>query len=219
MMLSTIQQIILSMIPLVFAITLHEVAHGWVANRLGDPTAKLMGRLTLNPLKHIDILGTIIIPAVLLLLGGVVFGYAKPVPVNWSNLRNLRRDMRLVALSGPIANLLMAIFWTIIARIGVSFQGAEPFLATILFYMGTSGIMINTVLMVLNLIPIPPLDGSRVILSLLDGKAAFNYMRLENYGFWILLALVALGILNKILMPPVMFLFGLFATIAGLPSL
>jgi Zn-dependent protease len=218
MTLSTIQKIILWIIPLVFAITVHEVAHGWVANKLGDPTAKMLGRLTLNPLKHIDLLGTIIIPGILLLLGGVVFGYAKPVPVDWRNLKNIRRDMALVALAGPVANLLMAIFWAIIAKIGASIFAGSQHLGFILYFMGSAGISINLILLVLNIIPIPPLDGSRVVMSFLKGKAAFFYAKIEPYGFFIILGLLFLGALSHILMPAVGYLMQLIQVIFALPG-
>jgi Zn-dependent protease len=218
MELNTVQRIILWIIPLIFAITLHEVAHGWVANKLGDPTAKLQGRLTLNPIKHIDLLGTIIIPGILLLLGGIVFGYAKPVPVDWRNLRNVRRDMALVAIAGPLTNLLMALFWAMIAKIGVSIYVANShWFGFILFYMGQVGIMINLVLMVLNLIPIPPLDGSRVVMSFLKGNTARFYAQIEPYGFFILLGLLVLGVLSHVLMPAVSFFTQLIWHLFGLP--
>jgi Zn-dependent protease len=218
MTLSTLQKIILWVIPLVFAITVHEVAHGWVANKLGDPTAKMLGRLTLNPLKHIDLLGTIIIPGIFLLLGGIVFGYAKPVPVDWRNLRNIRHDMALVALAGPFANLLMAIFWAIIAKIGSSIFQSSHHMGVILYFMGTAGISINLVLLVLNLIPIPPLDGSRVVMSFLKGKAALFYAKIEPYGFFIILGLLAIGALGHILMPTVHYLMQMIMSIFSLPS-
>jgi Zn-dependent protease len=215
-----VQKIILWAIPLIFAITVHEVAHGWVANKLGDPTAKNAGRLTLNPIKHIDILGTIIIPGILVILGGIVFGYAKPVPVNWHNLRRPRRDMAIVALAGPLSNLMMAFIWALVAKFGALFYASSShYVGFILYYMGTVGIMINLVLMVLNLIPIPPLDGSRVVASFLQGQAAEFYAKIEPYGFFILLGLLALGVLGKILLPFVNFfshaiysLFGLLNT-------
>jgi Zn-dependent protease len=213
MIFSKVQMLILWIIPMIFAITVHEVAHGYVANRLGDPTAKMLGRLTLNPIKHIDLLGTIIIPGVLILMGAPVFGYAKPVPVDWRNLRNFRRDMALVALAGPATNLLMAIGWAIIAKIGMSIAG---YVGMVLLTMGMGGIVINLVLLVLNLIPIPPLDGSRVVQSFLTGTSAVNYARLEPYGFFILLGLLILGVLNYLLMPPVNFLMGMITGLFGL---
>ena len=213
MIFSKIQMLILWIIPMIFAITVHEVAHGYVANKLGDPTAKMLGRLTLNPIKHIDLLGTIIIPGILILIGAPVFGYAKPVPVDWRNLRDFRRDMALVAVAGPVANLVMALGWAVIAKLGMGFGG---YLGMVLLTMGMGGITINLVLLVLNLIPIPPLDGSRVVQSFLTGNAALNYARLEPYGFFILLGLLLLGALNYLLMPPVNFLMGAITSLFGL---
>lgn len=201
-------------LPVLFAITIHEVAHGWVANKFGDPTAKMMGRLTLNPIKHIDFIGTIIVPAILLILGGFIFGWAKPVPVNYNNLKRPRRDMALVAAAGPITNFLMALGWAVVVKIG-AMLGADS-IGFWLFYMGQAGVMINLVLMVLNLIPIPPLDGSRVVTSLLSPSAAFAYNKLERWGFFILLILLALGLLSYILLPPVRFLAGFIFSVFGI---
>lgn len=195
-----IQRIAIWAIPVLFAITVHEVAHGWVASKLGDQTARMMGRLTLNPIKHIDIIGTIVVPVVLLVLGGFILGWAKPVPVNWNNLKNPRRDMALVAAAGPVTNLIMALIWAVIAKLGISL-GILP-----LSLMGQAGILINLILMVLNLIPLPPLDGSRVVTAFLSGPAAYAYNRIEPYGFFILLALLVFGLLHYILVPPVMLL-------------
>src|SRR3990167_7061083 len=154
-------------LPLLFAITLHEAAHGWVANKLGDKTALMLGRVTLNPIKHIDLFGTIILPILMLVLSKFTFafGWAKPVPVNWQNLRKPRRDMALVAIAGPLANLLMALIWAAIAKVSVLFGGSTTnavgkTFADFFYAAGTFGISINIILMVLNLIPIPPLDGN-----------------------------------------------------------
>ncbi|HUW99223.1 MAG TPA: site-2 protease family protein [Acidiferrobacter sp.] len=200
--LTPLQSFTIWALPVLFAITLHEVAHGWMAKRLGDPTAQRLGRLSLNPIRHIDPIGTIVIPGILLLMGtGFIFGWAKPVPITWSNLRNPRRDMALVALAGPGANLLMAFGWAAIGRVAQylpSMWAARP-----LFYMSIAGITINIVLMVLNLLPLPPLDGSRVLSGVLPGRAALHYNRIEPYGLWILLLLVGTGALGWILGPPV----------------
>jgi len=209
MQLSIAQRVVLWIIPLIFAITVHEVSHGWIANKLGDPTAKLQGRITLNPLKHIDPLGTIIIPGILIFLGGIVFGYAKPVPVDFRNLRNMPRDMALVALAGPIANLIMALLWALIVKLSLLTFAGESYIGNVIAYMGKVGIAINLSLMILNLIPIPPLDGSRVVASFLRGKAAIYYARIEPYGFFILLALLFLGVLSHIIIP----FFNFFANI------
>lgn len=196
-----IQKIIIYAVPIIFAITVHEVAHGWVASKLGDQTARLMGRLTLNPLKHIDPIGTIVVPVVMLIFTPFVLGWAKPVPVDWRNLRRPRQDMAWVALAGPGANLIMLLLWAMLAKVilvsGFANQGyAVPILA-----MALAGIFINIILMVLNLIPIPPLDGSRVLSSLLPPRTAIQYNRLEPYGIIIILILLLTGVLGKYFLP------------------
>lgn len=211
-----LQQIAIWAVPILFAITVHEVAHGWVASKFGDKTALMMGRLTLNPFKHIDLIGTIIVPALLLLFGGFIFGWAKPVPVNWQNLHHPRRDMALVAIAGPTANLLMALLWAMIAKLGLLWGVQQSPIALGMALMGQAGIMINLVLMVLNAIPIPPLDGSRVISSLLPPRAAYQFNKLEPFGFFILLLLLATGLLSHILLPAVTYLRQLFLLIFGL---
>ncbi|MBI2970318.1 MAG: site-2 protease family protein [Gammaproteobacteria bacterium] len=198
---SLLQKILLGAVPVVFAITVHEVAHGWVANRLGDPTARLRGRLTLNPLRHIDLIGTVLLPIILLSISNFVFGWAKPVPVDWRNLRRPRRDMALVAVAGPCANIGMLILWTLFARLVVA-AGAGPDAAPALFFMAEVGIVINVVLIVLNLLPLPPLDGSRVVSALLPPHLAYNYNRLERWGLLILIVLMFTGVLGRILEPP-----------------
>lgn len=204
------QKIILWIVPLLFAITVHETAHGWVSSKLGDPTAKLLGRLTLNPLKHIDPIGTIIVPAILFSLGGFIFGWAKPVPITWQNLKHPRRDMALVAAAGPLANLLMAFLWVGIAKMAMGFDNAP------VIYMAQVGISINLVLMLLNLIPIPPLDGSRVLASFLSAKMAYQFNKLEVYGFLILVLLLASGVLGRILGPLLQSLLSVFFRFFGL---
>ncbi len=211
--LSTLQLVAIALLPLLFAITVHEVAHGWVAKHLGDPTAKRLGRLTLNPLKHIDPIGTLLVPGLLLLIGGFIFGWAKPVPVTYENLRHPKRDMAIVAAAGPAANLVMAIGWAVAAKFGALLPA---WAATPLQYMGAFGITINVVLMVLNLLPIPPLDGGRVAVGLLPGPAAWQLARLEPYGFFILLGLIATGLLGYVLGPPVQFFERLIVALAGL---
>lgn len=196
-----LQKIILWLIPTIFAITLHEVAHGFVAYRLGDPTAKLLGRLTLNPVKHVDLFGTIIVPSLLFMLGGFIFGWAKPVPVEWRNLRNPRRDGILVAAAGPLANLLMAIVWALVVKLGLVLRPNDMVWGTVLIYMGMVGVTINVVLMILNLIPIPPLDGSRILSCFLSPRASLRYNQIEPYGFLILLLLLATGLLGQFMAP------------------
>lgn len=194
-------KLVIWIIPIVFAITVHEVAHGWVANRLGDATAKLQGRLTLNPLKHIDWLGTIIVPGILFLLGGFLFGWAKPVPVIWTNLKHPKRDMALVAAAGPCANLVMILAWGLIIHLALLLKSYSTIAAYILIYMGEIGISINLMLAILNLIPIPPLDGSRVVTNFLPPQLAFYYNRLEVFGLVILLLLITTGWLGHVLVP------------------
>lgn len=199
--LSLIQEVAIWVLPVLFAVTVHEVAHGWVANQLGDKTALLLGRLTLNPLKHIDLVGTIIIPLLCLILGGFIFGWAKPVPVNWRNLKHPRKDAALVAIAGPISNLLMALIWAVIAKLGELglHQGFSN--ALFLVYTGSAGISINLLLMILNLVPIPPLDGSRVVSSLLPPSLATAYEQIEPYGFIILVILIWTKVLSQLLTP------------------
>ncbi|MGB6976804.1 MAG: site-2 protease family protein [Gammaproteobacteria bacterium] len=203
--LSTIQIFSIWVLPVLFGITVHEVAHGWVASKLGDNTALLMGRLTLNPLKHIDIIGTVIVPTLLLLFGGFIFGWAKPVPVDWRNLHRPRLDMALVALAGPVANLLMAFFWAAVGKLGAIGLQHQVEWALAFRYMGEAGIWINLILMFLNILPIPPLDGSRVLSALLPTRIATQFARLEPFGFFILLGLLAFGFLQYIILPPVLY--------------
>jgi Zn-dependent protease len=215
--LSVIQRLVVWAVPVLFAITVHEVAHGWVAKYYGDPTAMMMGRLTLNPIKHIDPVGTILVPGLLLLMGGVVFGWAKPVPVTAENLRNPKRDMAVVALAGPMSNLLMALIWALLLKIGILLgQGGAEWVARPLIYMGGAGITINFILMVLNLLPIPPLDGSRVVSGFLPDRLAWQMSRLEPYGMIVLLALLITGVLGMLIIPPVKWLQTMLFTIFGL---
>lgn len=213
-----LQVILLAAIPLLFAITVHEVAHGWVANKLGDKTALIMGRITLNPLKHIDPFGTIILPIIMListsaLTGqGFIFGWAKPVPVNFHQLRHPRRDMAIVAAAGPFANLLMAIFWAAIVKLNSLIPGASIFIQKSAEY----GIIFNCVLLVLNLLPIPPLDGSRIVASILPPRIALAYEQIEAFGFWILIALLVTGLLGPLISPPIYMLINLLASLFGL---
>ena len=203
--LSLAELIFCAAVPVVFAITVHEVAHGWVAARLGDPTAKLAGRLTLNPVKHIDPLGTVVVPLAMLVLTSFVFGWAKPVPVDWRNLRRPRRDMALVAVAGPGANLLMLALWSLALAPLFGAGGAQSYPAILLIEMAKMGIIINTVLIVLNLLPLPPLDGSRIVTAFLTPAAARKYNALEHWGLLILAALIFTGVLGAILIPPVNF--------------
>jgi len=192
---SLLQTLVVWTPPVLLAVTLHEVAHGWVARELGDDTAGKLGRLSFNPLKHVDPVGTVLVPGLLYALAGIVFGWAKPVPVNWDKLRNPRRDMALVALAGPLANVVMLLIWAAVAKLGLAY-GQDYFVAT-----GLAGIMINAVLIALNLLPVPPLDGSRVVSALLPAEMALQYGRIEPYGLIILLVLIGSGALSRLMEP------------------
>ena len=202
-----IKMISLGALPMIFAITVHEAAHGYAARFFGDMTAYRAGRITLNPLKHIDPVGTILLPAITLFLsiqGGMpfLFGWAKPVPVDFSRLRNPKRDMLWVAAAGPLSNFVMAILWAFIIKFSsfVPILYVEP-----MKLMGEIGIGINVVLMVLNLLPLPPLDGGRIAVSLLPNQLAYKYAQIERYGFIILLLLLATGVLSLLMSPFIYF--------------
>ena len=206
-------------LPVLLAITLHEAAHGYVARHFGDPTADLAGRISLNPLRHIDPVGTILVPAGILALsslaggGGILFGWAKPVPVNFGRLRNPKADMLWVAAAGPFVNLVMAGGWAILFTIAAR---SEPGAYSIpMLKMADAGIQINAVLMVLNLLPIPPLDGGRIAVSLLPDRLAWQFARLEPFGFPILLVLLFTGILGEILWPLIVGFRYLLSTVFG----
>ena len=197
--LSSVQLIAIAIIPIVFAVVVHEVAHGWVALQLGDDTAYRMGRLTLNPLKHIDPIGTILVPIVLILTLGFAFGWAKPVPVNFNNLRNQRRDTALVAIAGPFSNLLMAMAWLVIGKLATLLPNSLAMFASPLIYMSMFGVLINSILMVFNLLPIPPTDGGRIAVSLLPPRLGYGLSRVEPYGLIIILVLMLTGIIWRLL--------------------
>jgi Zn-dependent protease len=207
--LNTIQTIAVMALPLIFAIVLHEVAHGWVANKLGDHTARDMGRLTLNPISHIDLFGTIIMPLLLFVLtsGKMVFGYAKPVPINPYNFKHPKKDMALSSLAGPGINIVMALLFSFLLRVlmppleGMVSKESWEWIALPIAYMLGYGVLINVVLAVLNMIPIPPLDGSRVVYWILPDRYAAAYYRLEPFGTIILLMLIMFGVLGKIIGP------------------
>lgn len=220
MELTLIQKIAVGVIPVLFAITLHEVAHGRVALLFGDHTAKLAGRLSLNPVHHIDLLGTIVIPLLLFLATGFAFGWAKPVPIDPRNMPHPRRDMAFVALAGPLSNILMACFWALVTKQAMMFSISHAQYVSIgvpLIYMGIIGIQINIVLGVLNLLPLPPLDGSNVIMGALPRRAAYYYSRIQPYGFFILVALIITNLLSKIMEPLFMLFGGMISTLFGLP--
>jgi Zn-dependent protease len=196
--LNLIQKIVVFALPVIFAITLHEAAHGYAAMRFGDRTAFMMGRISINPLRHIDLVGTIIVPAITIVLGGILFGWAKPVPVNFGNLRRPKQDMLWVAAAGPAANLAMAVFWA--AMIKLAFAMSNSY-SHPLALMGMAGVTINAILATLNLLPIPPLDGGRIAVSLLPPKWAYKLAQVEPYGLFILIGLLATGLLGVIIGP------------------
>lgn len=202
-------------IPVLFAITLHEAAHGWVAYKLGDPTAKSLGRITINPIKHVDPMGTVVVPIFLATLSGFVLGWAKPVPVEPRYFKSPHLDMALVAVAGPVSNFFMACFW---AMFIVMVNGALEPSTTLSFLadMGQKGIYINIILMVLNLLPIPPLDGGRVVAGILPPSLAMPFMRLERFGMVIILLLLVSGILGKIMWPIVLHFVKIIGAIFGL---
>ncbi|MEW6314695.1 MAG: site-2 protease family protein [Pseudomonadota bacterium] len=208
-----IQKIVIYALPVVFAITLHEAAHGYVAKRFGDMTAYMQGRISLNPLRHIDPIGTVLVPMLTLALGGILFGWAKPVPVNFTNLRHPKQDMLWVAAAGPAANLFMALLWGCAIKIATFMP--DSYFALPLMEMGKAGVMINTVLMALNLFPLPPLDGGRIAVSLLPHRASYRFAQIEPYGMIILVLLLAFGVLNVILWPVVNVTLQLLSSILG----
>ena len=207
-------------LPVIFAITLHEAAHGYAARHFGDMTAYREGRVSLNPLRHIDPFGTVALPLILLALtkllgGGIIFGWAKPVPVNFANLRHPKRDMLWVAAAGPLSNFAMALLWALVLKLGLSMPG--NYFALPLALMGAAGVFFNIIIMVLNLVPLPPLDGGRILVSLLPHRLAWRVARIEPYGFLILIALLVSGVLGAMLWPAIGALMAVVAGLLGLP--
>lgn len=208
-----ISQAIATIIPILFAITVHEVAHGWVAFQFGDPTASRLGRLTLNPIKHIDPIGTVLVPGILFMTGGIIFGWAKPVPIDYRRLKNPKKSMMLVAAAGPFSNLIMAFAWAIIFKSADVWAGD---LTAMMQLMGFTGLWINIVLMVLNLLPIPPLDGSQILAQVLPEPYKGQYEQLMPYGMFILIALALSGILFAIIFPIIQQVVQLIMTILNI---
>jgi Zn-dependent protease len=197
-----VQTVLIYALPVLFAITIHEAAHGYVARYLGDNTAYMMGRVTLNPIKHIDPIGTVLMPLMLYFAtsGSFLFGYAKPVPVNFSHLRHPKRDMIWVALAGPASNFIQAIFWAVLFAVLVGSGVNERFFVE----MCKAGVLTNLVMWAFNLFPLPPLDGGRVLVGLLPRKLAWQVSRIEPYGFFIVLGLVLIGVVGTYWLRPLM---------------
>lgn len=209
-----IQTIAIAAIPILFAITLHEAAHGYVARHFGDMTAFREGRISLNPLRHIDPVGTILLPILTLWMGGILFGWAKPVPVNFDALRRPKQDMLWVSIAGPASNLVMALGWALFYKLALSFP--ENYFAEPLLQMANVGIRINVVLMVLNLLPLPPLDGGRVAVSLLPHRQSYMLAKIEPYGMFILIFMAITPLLGMILSPLVNLVFELISLLFGI---
>lgn len=203
--LTTIQQIAVWILPVLFAITFHEAAHAWVAYKLGDNTAMMLGRLSFNPINHIDPIGSVVVPIVTLLISNFsfVFGWAKPVPIRSSNFANPRRDLAIATAAGPLANLLMAFLWAGCMKLALSTNPQGSMLAVFVILAAKAGILINLVLAFLNLLPIPPLDGSKIVMAFLSARQSIKYEKIEPFGFFILLALMFTGVLSWLISPPI----------------
>lgn len=198
------------------AVSLHEAAHAWMADKKGDPTSRLMGRLTFNPIKHIDPIGTILVPTLMIVFTGFAFGWAKPVPVDARNLHNPKKDMMWVALAGPASNFIMAILWAIMLHISVLFVDSRSSISLFFLLMPVAGITINVILGVLNLLPIPPLDGGRIMAGLLSPQASLKYSKIEPYGFFIIIALLLTGLLSFMIFPVINLVLVILSSISGL---
>ena len=219
MPMNVLMRLVIWAVPVLFSVVLHEVAHGWMAYRLGDDTAKKMGRLTLNPIPHIDPMGTVFLPLIMIILGGPVFGWAKPVPFNPYNFnRNVgvRNGAMWVALAGPVSNLILAfIFSFILVATQKYFSGFPPILFFSITQLANALIFINLVLAAVNLIPIPPLDGSKILMRFLPPKYDPYFLKLERYGFLILIILLATGAFSRLIWAPVKFLYGIFLVVSA----
>jgi len=213
---ATIQKITIWILPVLLAVSLHEAAHAWMADRKGDSTARMLGRLTFNPIKHIDPIGTILVPALMLTFTGFAFGWAKPVPIDVRNLSNPKKDMIWVALAGPASNFIMAILWAVFLNISVFFVNSESSVSMFFLLMPVAGIMINVILGVLNLLPVPPLDGGRIMAGLLPPRASIQYGKIEPYGFFIVIGLMLSGILSYIIFPVIHFVLMILSSVSGL---
>jgi Zn-dependent protease len=209
-------KILVYAIPVIFAITLHEAAHGYVAKHFGDKTAWMLGRVSLNPIRHIDPLGTIVLPLVTVMLSGFMFGWAKPVPVNFSNLRDPKRDSLWVAAAGPGSNMAQALIWACVALVLASVVSPTGLAGGFWLAVAEAGVQVNVVFAILNLFPLLPLDGGRILTSLLPDKLAYAYSRTEPYGMLILIVLIVTGILNYVLGPLVNGTLNLIYTAFGL---
>ncbi len=210
-----VQKVAVFALPILFAITLHEAAHGYVARYFGDMTAHAAGRISLNPLRHIDLFGTILMPLVTLLVADILFGWAKPVPVNFANLRHPKRDMLWVAAAGPLSNLAMAFAWAFALPVSAALGAGHP-AAAWLAMAGAAGVFVNVILMVLNLLPLPPLDGGRIVVSLLPHRLAWRFARVERFGFFILIVLLATGALDVLLWPIITHTVAAIAVVFGI---
>ncbi|MCP3852202.1 MAG: site-2 protease family protein [Gammaproteobacteria bacterium] len=213
---TTIQKITIWILPVLFAVSLHEAAHAWMADRKGDATARLLGRLTFNPFKHIDPVGTVLVPAIMITFTGYAFGWAKPVPVDARNFKNPKKDMVWVALAGPVSNFIMALIWAVILSLSVTFHDSRSSLSLFLLYMPIAGITINVILGVLNLLPVPPLDGGRIMAGLLPGRTSMQYSKIEPYGFFIIIGLMLTGLLSYIIFPVISVFLLVLSTLSGL---
>jgi Zn-dependent protease len=213
--LNLVQKVAIFALPVLFAITLHEAAHGYVARYFGDMTADAAGRISLNPLRHIDLFGTILMPILTLLLADILFGWAKPVPVNFAKLRHPKRDMLWVAAAGPLSNLAMALVWAFALPLSTALRAGHP-AAAWLAMAGAAGVFVNVIFMVLNLLPLPPLDGGRIVMSLLPHRLAWKFARVERFGFLILMVLLVTGMLDVVLWPLIVHAVSAIAFICGI---